>query len=160
MRTIRTKVYLFNELNENAKENATNSNIEINVDFGWWQFTYEDAENIGLKIASFDLDRNRHAKGDFVLDSTQVAENILNEHGEICDTYLIASKYIQDYLKIDEDEENDEEREDLETEFLNELLEAYSVMLQNECEYLQSDKAISEALISNEYEFTKEGNSF
>jgi hypothetical protein len=59
-------------------------------DHDWWQTTYEDAENMGLKITSFDLDRNRHAKGCFITNAMECAESILRDHGETCDTYIEA----------------------------------------------------------------------
>lgn len=172
MRTVRTKVYQFNELNENAKENAINSNSEINVDYDWWENVYYDAEIIGLKITSFRLDRNRNASGEFLTTAYDVCNSILENHGVECATYETANKFKgieSEFLrkcKIENDGDEDTtyeqdcEYSDLEEDFLNELLEDYSVMLQSECEYLQSDEAISETLIANEYEFTKEGNRF
>jgi hypothetical protein len=171
MRTVRTKVYQFNELNESAKQTAIKKNSYINVDYDWWQSIYEDANAIGLKITSFDLDRRRHADGQFTLSACEVAQNIFNNHGEHCQTYQTAEKFMEkwqpvynDYL--DENSENyesgdlEDEMQDLEDEFLKSLLEDYSIILQNECEYLQSDEAIAETLIANEYEFTKDGNQF
>jgi len=169
MRTIRTKVYLFDELNEAAQQKAINELISINVDYDWWNSVYEDAKNIGLKLTSFDLDRNRHAKGEFILDASQVAENIISNHGEETSTYNSASLYLNAYEEAentfcsgtDEDEYNcDAAKEEAETEFLNSLLEDYSIILQKECEYLQSDEAIKEAIIANEYEFTQDGKQF
>jgi len=159
MRTVRTKVYQFNELNENAKQKAIDNNREINVDYNWWEMTYEDAENIGLKITSFDLDRNKHAAGYFMQEANNTADRILTEHGESCETYRIASEFLAAYDNINNEEE-EQEAEEIEEEFLNKLLEEYADMLQRESEYLQSDEAISETLIANEYEFTKDGNIF
>jgi len=171
MRTIRTKVYLFEELSEVAQQKAINELSNINVDYNWWQCTYEDAQIIGLKITSFDLDRNRHADGQFILSACEVAQNIFNNHGEHCQTYQTAEQFIEKWQPIyndylDEDSENyesgdlEDEMQDLEDEFLNSLLEDYSIILQNECEYLQSDEAVKETIIANEYEFTKDGKQF
>ena len=49
-RTIRTKVYLFSELSDQAKQKVIEDNYDINVDYEWWESAYEDAANIGLKI--------------------------------------------------------------------------------------------------------------
>ena len=57
------QVFKFEELTEEQKENALSKLREINVDHDWWDFTFQDAEEIGLKITSFGLDRNRHAEG-------------------------------------------------------------------------------------------------
>jgi len=171
MRTIRTKVYSFDELNEAAQQKAINELISINVDYDWWDSVYEDAKTIGLKITSFDLDRNRHANGLFTLSACEVAQNIFNNHGESCSTYLTAEQFMEKWQPIyndylDENSENyesgdlEDEMQDLEDEFLKSLLEDYSVILQNDCDYLQSDEAIKETIIANEYEFTKDGKQF
>ena len=52
MRTIRTKVYTFNELVVDAQQNAIEDNSNINVEHDWWILTYEDANMIGLKLNS------------------------------------------------------------------------------------------------------------
>jgi len=175
MKTIKTTVYNFNELSDDAKQKAIDTNREINVDYEWWGSTYEDAENVGLKITSFDLDRNRHAEGNFTDDSYSVACQIVAEHGEMCATYKTAKefthiwekavKYYSDGIQTDtvadeKTEEFDEYIEEKESEFLENILEDYAIILQNEYEYLQSDEAISETLIAKEYEFTEDGKQF
>lgn len=171
MKTIEVKLFSFDELSEDAKQTAINSHLDINVFCDWWQNTYQDAENIGLKITSFDLDRNRHAKGHFILSACEVAQNIINTHGENCETYKTAANFLEDFNPLfaeylDESSEHYEssEREgklqDLEADFLDSLLEDYSIILQNECDYLQSEEAIKETLIANEYEFLESGKRY
>jgi hypothetical protein len=171
MRTITKTVYLFNELNDEAKENAIEKHSYINLSFDWWESIYEDAKQIGLKITSFDLDRNRNAKGEFLLSALEVAQNILNEHGEMCETYKTAKTFLDEHAPIyasylDESsdfyESPDKEDEliELESEFLNSLLEDYSIILQNESEYLSSEESIIETIILNECEFDEFGNMF
>jgi len=168
MRTIETKVYLFNELNEAGKQNAINLNDVINVNFDWWECTYEDASNIGLKITSFDLDRGRHAEGNFIFEAKDVIDAILENHGESCETYKTATEFKKKLFPLIEKESKLEYRnydleaeiEDLTDEFLQSILEDYSIILQEESEYLQSDEYIIETIIANQYEFTEEGNIF
>jgi hypothetical protein len=169
MRNVRTKVYKFNELSEAAKQTAIRNFSNINVDFGWWESAYMDAENVGLKITSFGLDRNRHAKGNFIISATDTAQRILKEHGETCETYNTASLFLNltqqienDYAGgTDEDEYNIEsETEAAEDEFLNSILEDYSIILEKESEYLQSDQAIIETIEANQYEFLKDGSTY
>lgn len=171
MKTVEIKVYQFSELSEDAKNKAIQNLSDINVNFEWWEFTYEDAKNIGLEIQSFDLDRNRHAKGQFLYFANEVAANILKEHGDTCNTYLTAFNFMEDWQPIfndymDVNSENYESRDlenqlqDLEDEFLNSLLEDYSILLQKESEYLQSEKAIIETIELNEYDFTEDGKLF
>ena len=66
-RTIRTKVYLFSELSDQAKQKVIEDNYDINVDYEWWESAYEDAANIGLKITGFDIDRGSYCNGEFTI---------------------------------------------------------------------------------------------
>lgn len=166
MKTIRTKVYSFNELSEEAKEKAINHYYDINVFFEWWESTYEDANNIGLKITGFDIDRGNYCKGEFALSAHEVAANIIRDHGDICNTYKTAQSFIDTVneiqLKYDELEgyEYENEMMEAEEEFLQSLLEDYRIILKNEFEYLTSEEAVKEAIISNDYHFTKDGKPF
>lgn len=175
MRTVETKLFSFDELSDEAKEKAISSLYDINVDYDWWDCTYEDAANIGLKITSFDLDRNKHAKGKFIEDADYCARKIIAEHGNSCETYKLAKNYFAEYNdlvtkysdgiqtdKVAEDNEYDfdQEADELADEFLKNLLAEYANILQQECDYLQSEKAIIETIEANEYEFTEDGNRF
>ncbi len=97
-------------------------------------------------------------------------QKILKEHGDNCQTYKTAQRYIEELKEIelkykgkDSDDDNyylDKEISELDSEFLNNLLEDYSIMLQNEFDYLQSDEGVAETLKANDYEFTEEGNAY
>ncbi len=100
MRNKEITLYQFSELSEEAKEKAINNLFDINLDHDWWEFTYEDAKNIGLKITSFDLDRNRNAKGEFLICANEVAQNILNGHGEKCETFKTAQKFFEEWKPV------------------------------------------------------------
>jgi len=161
MKTKIINIYSFNELSEEAKQKAIEKLSDINVSFDWWKSTYEDAEIIGLKITGFDLDRNRHATGHLILSFAETVANILKEHGPKCETYKTAEKYMKQwepvFSKYMETEEGEGELMEIEEDFLKELLEDYSIILQNEYEYLQSDEAIIGTIEANEYEFTEDG---
>jgi hypothetical protein len=155
-------------LNGEAKKVAIEKLLDINVDYQWWECTYEDAKNIGLKITGFGLDRNRHATGSFLLNASEVAANVLSQHGNECETYKTAENFMNEWQPIfndymNEDGENYESNDledklnDLESEFLDSLLEDYSIILQNECEYLQSEEAIIETIEAHDYFFTEDG---
>lgn len=45
MRTIRTKVYQFNELTEQAKQKAIEKNRDINVDYDWYSYTIDEMKS-------------------------------------------------------------------------------------------------------------------
>ena len=171
MRTKTIEIYQFDELSEQAKEKAIERLSNINVDFDWWSSTYEDAQQIGLKLTTFDLDRNRHAKGHFLLSAAEVAQNIISNHGEMCETYKTAEKFLEEWQPIFneymdeqskkyESSEAEDEMQDIEQDFLNSLLEDYSIILQNESEYLQSDEAIIETIQANDYEFYVDGTKY
>ena len=163
MKTIQVNLYQFSELSENAKEKAISKLSDINIDFDWWSYLYEDAERIGLKIKEFDLDRNRYCKGEFIDTAMETANKIILEHGENCETYKTAKMFLSDLNGLTSKFEDiqdcpEDEIEDCENEFLKSLCEDYSIMLQNECEYLQSSEAIIETIEANEYDFDENGN--
>lgn len=171
MKTIEINLYKFNELDEKAKQKAIDKLSDINVDFDWWELTYSDAENIGLEITYFGLDRNRGAEGKFLINEEEVAEKIIKEHGENCQTFKDAQIFLTNFKELKkigskegitdaEEEENDENIEYLKEEFLNTILEDYSIMLQNESEYLQSNESIIESIEANDCDFTKEGDLY
>ena len=167
-----TKVYKYEELSDDAKQTALEKLSDINVDYEWWEFTYEDAKTVLLKLESFDIDRNRHCTGGFIEAADDTANAIIAEHGESCETFQTATNYLEerrklvekhsDGIKTDEVAEDNEydfdnECEDLDDEFLRSILEDYSIMLQHEFEYLTSEESILETIEVNEYEFTKDG---
>lgn len=169
---IKTTVYNFDELSDKAKEKAIQELYDCNVDSEWWNCTYEDAENIGLKITSFDIDRASYVKGNFIESAEETAEKIIKEHGESCETYKTASNYLKDraelvkkysdginFDKVSEDNEYDFDNEcdDLDAEFLKSLCEDYRIILSKEYDYLTSEEAIIETIKANDWTFTKDG---
>jgi len=167
--TIVKNWYKFDELSEDAKQKAIEKLYDINVDHDWWDCTYDDAARIGLKLTEFSLYQGRYAKGEFTLSACEVAQNIFNEHGETCETYKTAQNFMNDWQPIfnnymDESHpdyesgESEDKMNDLESDFLNSLLEDYVIILDNEYDYLTSEKAIIETIGANDYEFDSEGN--
>ncbi len=173
VRVIETPVFNFEDLDDKAKDVARNWYREGALDHDWWDSTFEDAETIGLKITSFEIDRGRYAEGEFKFfgGAEQCAGLILQNHGDQCETYKTAKQYLADLAKLNaeieavdgDDETNCEyetwqdKRGELNDEFLKSLLEDYSIMLQQECDYLLSDEAVDESIEANEYTFTAEG---
>lgn len=171
MKTITVNLYQFSELSDSAKENARNWLREWYPDYGWWENTYEDANNIGLKITGFDIDRPNYCNGELTNDSHYTANKIKTEHGEECDTYKLAVKFLANWdalvakysdgdgEKVTEGNEDDfdTEADELESDFKDDLLEEYLSILKNEYEYLTSDECIDETIIANEYDFTENG---
>lgn len=164
MKTIEIKLYKFDELSKEAQETAIKKLSDINVSFDWWGTTYEDAKNIGLEINTFDLDRNKHAKGSFILSTAEVAANIVKDHGESCETYKTAESFLEKFnpvfAKYMETEEGEDTLIEMEEAFLKELLEDYANILQKESEYLQSEESIIETIKANDYYFTVDGKLY
>ncbi|HBG49466.1 MAG TPA: hypothetical protein DDW90_08205 [Cyanobacteria bacterium UBA9971] len=171
MRTITVRIYTFDELNDKSKEKAIGNLSDINISHEWWDYTFEDAENIGLKISAFDIGRGSYVKGKFIYSAAEVAANILRDHGEKCDTYRTAEDFLTTWQPVfndymDEEHENYESREsedklqEIEEEFLRSLCEDYRIMLQKNYEYLTSGEAIIETIQANEYEFTENGELY
>lgn len=169
MRTITKTVYTFDELSDDAKDRARDWYREGAPDYDWWEDVYYDAEQIGLRITGFDLDRNRYAKGEMIEDAAECADRIIANHGAQCDTYTLAEEYLQHRDEIIASAEHDEDGElvdeyeldcqldNLDAEFLHDLLEAYSWHLQEEYEWLLSDKSVDENILINKYTFTADG---
>jgi hypothetical protein len=126
------------------------------VDYDWWDSTYEDAANIGLKILYFDLEANKGIEGEFTELPENVIESILKDHGDMTETYKTATQYKESLYTFDEEGEEIEDKDAIH-EFLNDLLQDYWIMLRNEYEYLTSEEAIIETIEANEYEFTEKG---
>lgn len=162
MKTV--NLYKFHELDKQAKEKARDWYREGALDYDWWDFIYEDAATIGLKIDGFDIDRSRPVDGSLTVTGLESCKLILANHGESCDTYKLALEHIdrfqtlEDRLAAHEDGDEAESRiEDLEEEFLYALREKYASMIQNECEYLLSDESVDERIKLNEYTFSESG---
>lgn len=172
MKTRTIKIYEFDELPDKAKEKAIERFADVNVDYDWWEYIYEDARNVGLKLTGFGLDRSSYCKGDFIESPEETAQGIIDNHGESCDTYSTAKNYLEerselvkkysDGVSLDivaegNEYDFDNECDELDKEFLRSILEDYRIMLQKECEYLTSREAIEETIKINEYEFLEDG---
>ena len=163
MKTIEIQLFKFSELSEDAQKKAIEKLSDINVDYDWWEVICEDAENIGLKITEFDLYR-MSIDGNFNLSAAEVAHNIMNELGVMCETYKTAETFLNEFNPVFaeymETEEGEDKLIDLESDFLNSLLEDYRIMLQKDFDYLTSEEAIIETIEANDYDFTANGELY
>jgi len=175
MRTIRTKLYKFAELSEISKQKVIQSLSDINVDCEWWDYIYEDALRIGLKITGFDIDRGNYCSGDLLDSMIEVCAKIFENHGETCETYKTAQSFLKKWAQLvaehsdglqkdkvceDKEHEFDQLADELKDQFLICLCNDYRIMLQKEYEYLTSEMAIIETIEANDYEFTQDGKMF
>ena len=53
MREKTIKLYQFDELSDKAKETAIKKLYGINIDYGWWEFVYEDVKEIGKLMQKY-----------------------------------------------------------------------------------------------------------
>jgi hypothetical protein len=166
MKTIEVTLYTFDELSDKAKEFAINEHRDINVDYDWYQCTKDEFDGLGVVIKSFDLYR-RQIELDFKYNLEDVCQSFVyefnnNSIAEYAKRYLEAKKkldktYENEFDEWGECEEYDEERELLNSVFIEDLEEELLSWLDSEYEYLQSDEAIAETLEANEYDFDING---
>lgn len=158
MRIKETKVYPFGELSDDAKEKVVQSLWDINLFYEWWETTFEDAAQVGLKLTEFELDRGSYCRGAFDVDAVETAKKIFKEHGKDCETFKTAAAFLAEFHPyIVESNEDCEDADSIRQEFRLNILEDYRIILQKEYEYLSSEDAIIETIKANEYEFTKNG---
>ena len=162
-------LYTFEELSPEAQQKALEHLCDLNVDYDWWEYIYDDAASIGLRIDEFDIYRNT-ISGCLTEDPENVIAAILEEHGEDCKTCKTAKDYQGQYnttlaAHVAVDPENNDERSLRDTQWYDEfhselchaLKEDYLVMLRHEYEYQTSDEQIKESITANEYKFDEDG---
>lgn len=147
----------FDELSKAGQDKAISDNYSWNIKHDWWEITYEDAKQVGIKIQSFDIYRGSFCRIQFEWSALQVAEEIIKQHGESCDTYKVAKQFIEDFKKLEsQDQEDDGSIDELKENFKIDISTEYLHKLKQKFEYLTSDEAIKESLIANEFEFDAE----
>ena len=169
VKVIEKTVWKFDELPDTIREKVLENYADINVDHEWWDYVYEDAQRVGIKITEFDLGRAQKIKGRLEVSPLECIQRIKAEHGKNCETRKTAESFEQTFLDFKVAEDHDAEDtgaselfdqdafEEAESEFLHAILEDYRVMLDKEYEYLTSEEAIAKTLRCNEYEFNEKG---
>jgi len=158
-------IFKFAELSDRAKRRALEKRGEWACHDNWWASIYEDAARIGLKITGFDLDRSKHAAGEFIGDEygLKVGRAIMREHGAECPTFKTAVAFMAHAVLMEAcaDPEGDwaEEFSAIEQseQFLKDLLENYADMLQAECDYLTSADYLTERIMEDDPDFDEDG---
>ncbi len=142
MKTIELKAYEFSELNDKAKEKVLQEYCSLNVDNEcWWEFCYEEFNNLGLNIDSFDIYK-QEIDIDFIDDINEFCINVINNFGDediinVCEDYLKNKGDKQYYKKL--------------------IAEEVLTSLNNEYDYLTSEEAVIENIEANEYYFNEQG---
>ncbi len=156
-KTVTTKIYVFAELSDEAKETAIQGLADVNRFDGWWDSTYRDAATIGLKIGTFSDD---HCNGEWTEEAQEVAALIQEHHGDACETHKDATVFLADLETAHDDFEDTDEYEELCWKFKKKIREDYRIMLQKEYQYLGSKEAIIETIQANEDEFLADGTHY
>lgn len=176
MREITVKLYQFDELSEKAKEKALEHFRDINVDYDWWDCTYDELLGVGVDVRSFDV-YHRTIDLRFTHCAQTVWDDIVKEEwgceiGELAkelkakyDAFLETQPY-SEYWSLKEAEEKkrewfDEVLGEFECEMEDELIRRLEPLilksLKEEYEYRTSDEFVTEAIEANEFEFYEDG---
>ena len=130
--------------------------------------------------------RASYVEGSFLFSALDVANKILEEHGQHTETAKTAQQCLADYKSLiayqcqmeadlfsfagsERDWETivgiyaeywpgDLDTEEIDDDFLRSLCEDYRILLQREYDYLTSREAILETIELNDYEFTEDGD--
>jgi len=187
MRTIRTKVFQFNELSEKAKLKAIELLRDINTDFDNTDYLTDEFINelqeVGFENAEiyyrgfwsqgdglcFDADISA-SKLAITLNDKRLANLIDNgliegltiEKTDYANRYSHEHTRFIDYTATDYSNINDalECFSDSVNVMRVDLCKDFYRRLQKEFEYLQSDISVIETIEANQYEFTSTGNLF
>lgn len=156
MRTVRIKLYNFQELKPAIQKKVLEDLRDINTNYNWWEDHYRDAEYIGINIDSFDTDK-KEITGNLLIGLRYTVKAIHDNYDIERNIYKIASKF----KKLDAQcKEFSEEQELITERFLNELLNEYLKRLTEDYDYLTSDSVVKESIEANEYEFFANGKTY
>jgi hypothetical protein len=142
MRIIETEVYEFNELSEQAKENAK---IELVSEYFWSDDAiaslYAFAEEIGIKITDYSIDWDNYANS--IIDW----EWIVDEHKDIIDKDDLTG-YFMDFYLIETWNRNKD---------VDDAIYSWLYNCHQDYVFQFTDEYMIDHCEANEYEFTKEG---
>ena len=181
MREITVKVYAFAELSNDAQERALNAFRYINVEYNWWEGSFDDIRAagglIGLDIGDIHFDTDLYCIFDAHYRYVRGAVKAIQaEFPRTTDLHDVARK-LQDLQKrhfyslscaVKEGQSMNYYQcfrfgEDYECD-LGDIIDDFAhwarILLRDEYEWLTSDEAVKEmieAIEANGYEFTEDG---
>lgn len=180
MREITVKVYAFAELSDDAQERVLNEFRGINVEFNWWEDSYDTIRTagklLGLEIGEIQFDIDSYCTFDASYEYVRGAVKAVRDEFPCADDLCKIAKDLQALQRrhfyslscaVTEGRRMNYYRcfrfgEDYECEDLGDKLDDFAhwarILLRDEYEYLTSDEAIREMIEANEYEFDEAGD--
>jgi hypothetical protein len=177
-RTIRTKVFKFNELNKDAKKKVVDKYRYINVDDDYWHKWQIEEEIEELKKAGYDNPKiyfsGFASQGDgayFICDNIDFRVFRNGKYKDYSRSFMASISHNWRYYYASSTTVNLEQCEDIDAELYDEIeedIEEEREKLGNEIYRrleetyfsLMEDEAVIDTIEANEYEFTKDGNRF
>ena len=179
MRKMTVTVYSFAELSEEAQERALNAFRCINVEYDWWEDSYDTIRTagklLGLDIDGIYFDTDSYCIFDASYEYARGAVKAVRDefprmtdlHEVARDLQALQRRYFYS-LRCNVASQQDTNSyqcfrfgEDYECEDLGDILDDFAhwarVLLRDEYEWLTSDEAVKEIIIINEHEFTEDG---
>ena len=178
MREMTTMVYSFAELSETAQERALNAFRCSNVEFNWWEDSYDTIRTAG-KLLGLDIDMIYcdtdlycifDASYEYVRGAVKAVKAEFPQdtelHGIAKDLQALQKRHFYS-LSCAVREGRDMNQyscfrfgEDYDCD-LGDILDEFAhwarILLRDECEGLTSDEAVKEMIEANGYEFTENG---
>lgn len=183
MRTVKIKVYKFEELSEESQGKALSGLADINVDYEWWDIdglldlTQDELNEAGIepgeiesllfsyKIKAFDLERGQYLQlENVVVNNDEAFGKFLKIPEDLwsqCTYYFSNTKRdTNTCLDLQTDDWPTTEEDDIlnrAIEIMAEKIHEAWVSLRNNYEYLISEEAIRDTILANEFEFYENG---
>ena len=179
MREMNVTVYSFAELSEKAQERALNDFRDINVEFNWYEDTFDTiraaGKLLGLDIGQIYFDAYSYCIFDASYEYVRGAVKAVRKEFSWADDLCKVAKDLQDLQKrhfyslscaVTKGRSMNYYRcfrfgEDYECDDLGDILDDFAhwarILLRDEYKYLTSDEAIQEVIEANEYEFDEAG---
>ena len=179
MRKMTTMVYSFAELSEAAQERALNAFRCINVEYDWWEDSYDTIRTagklIGLDIGDIHFDAYLYCIFDADYEYARGAAKAVKAefpqdtelHGIAKDLQALQKRHFYSLSCAVREARSMNQYscfrfgEDYDCEDLGDIIDDFAhwarVLLRDEYEWLTSDEAVKEIIIINEHEFTEDG---
>ena len=179
MREMNVTVYSFDELSEGAQERALNEFRCSNVEFNWWEDSYDTIRTAG-KLLRLEID-DIHFDTDLYCIFDAHYRYVRGASAAVCKEF----SWADDLHKVAKDLQALQKRhfyslsctvtkgrsmnryscfrfgEDYECEDLGDIIDDFAhwaqILLRDEYKYLTSDDAVKETIEANGYEFTEGG---